>query len=232
VTEHTLAGYADMMRGAELRLRSAGYLDSADMMRQFVEGLDHGTVLPDPMWCDRGRADAFGPCMGMALGELPKRFVEEHGNGPTELPPPKRVQADLNDLPKTNAEIVKLAEYARDRALDSKLPDAPQLFASYLLTHGFGRLRLRNVLLPLWKEAAECIELFGEDLHRATMLMIDHKTRLGALNYLTATTDLTEASAGYLLEEWDALHFPNQLPAPIRERALKRHRFAIGESDA
>jgi hypothetical protein len=140
-----------------------------------------------------------------------------------------------DDLPKTNAEIVELAKYTRDRAPDAKLPDTPQLFVGYLIQGGIGRLRLRSLLLPVWKEAAEGIELLGEDLHRATMLMVGHKTRNGVMGFLDCAVharDLDEVAAGLLLEEWDALHFPNQLPAPVRERALKRHRFAIGESDA
>lgn len=141
---------------------------------------------------------------------------------------------DLNDLPKTNAEIVELAKYTRDRAPDRKLPDTPQLFVSYLITHGFGRLRVRNLLRDVWPEAAKSIELHGKELHRATMLMLPLSTRHDAMRYLNgvvADRELSEDDAAWLLEEWDALHFPNQLPAPVRERALKRHRFAIGESD-
>jgi hypothetical protein len=142
---------------------------------------------------------------------------------------------DLNDLPKTNAEIVELAKYTRDRAPDRKLPDTPQLFVGYLITHGFGRLRVRNVLASVWKEASDTVVLTGEDLHRATMIACDFKGRQSAISYLNGAVrelGLADESAALLMQEWDALHFPNQLPAPVRERALKRHRFAIGESDA
>jgi hypothetical protein len=139
--------------------------------------------------------------------------------------------SDLNDLPKTNA-----AEYARERARDSKSPDAPQLFASYLIEHGFGRLRIHNVLKPVWPEAASRVEITGEDAYRAIMLAwpgkADRKGIIALLDGGRQMLRLSDASFVDLLDEWDALNFPNQIPETDRERALKRHRFAIGESDS
>lgn len=140
--------------------------------------------------------------------------------------------AELNDLPKTNAEIVELAKYAKEAWKAD--PKAHETFVGYLIGHGFGRLRVRNVLRDVWIEAAKCIELRGDDLHRATMLLLPLSTRHDAMRYLNGVVgdrELGEAEAELLLEEWDALHFPNQLPAPVRERALKRHNFAIGAAD-
>jgi hypothetical protein len=139
---------------------------------------------------------------------------------------------DLNDLPRTNDEIVELAKYTRDRAPDRKLPDQANLFVSYLLEHGFGRLRVRNVLMPVWPEAAELIKVGGGDACRLLMgIMEGRNGYLEMLEDMAKKGLLHENDVQPLLEEWDALHFPNQLPAPVRERALKRHRFAIGESD-
>lgn len=129
-----------------------------------------------------------------------------------------------NDLPKTNAEIVELAKWMKEhRAAE---PDNPQIFVSYMLTHGFGRLRLRNVLMPVWPEAAEIIKVAGADAYRVMMPILDQRT-----SFIDALTDgarkglLLDYDFDPLLQEWDALHFPKQLP----ERALKRHRFAIGQ---
>jgi hypothetical protein len=132
-------------------------------------------------------------------------------------------------LPESNAEIVELASWVKDNRQE---PDAHQLFVSYLIAHGFGRLRLRNVLMPVWKEAAESIEISGEDANRGIMLLLARTSRQGIINFLEGAAtvgELPAASVPLLLEEWDALHFPAQLPEPVRERALKRHRHAIGE---
>ncbi|HKY40679.1 MAG TPA: hypothetical protein VJN18_32310 [Polyangiaceae bacterium] len=140
--------------------------------------------------------------------------------------------AELDDLPKTNAQIVELARYCKEKWKDD--PEAHQTFVGYLIGHGFGRLRVRNVLRDVWIEASKCVELRGEELHRATMLLLPLNTRHDAMRYLNgvvADREPSDAEAAVLLEEWDALRFPNQLPAPVRERALKRHNFAIGAAD-
>jgi hypothetical protein len=209
------------LRDGELRLRRAGLFDAADMYRCLADGFERGAP-SDLTAFDRGRIDHIGPMFGLEIGQLPSGYGRCNVNDPPE---PDR-------LPQSNAEIVELAKYCKFKWTT---PDAHQMFVSYLITHGFGRLRVRNVLMPVWEEAAKCVELQGEELHRATMLMTAHRTRYGVMGFLDCavhTRELSEASAELLLEEWDALHFPNQLPEPVRERALRRHRFAIGESDA
>lgn len=137
-----------------------------------------------------------------------------------------------DELPKTNAEIVKLAEYARDRPPERKLDDDALTFVSYLLTHGFGRLRVRNVVKPVWPEAAAHIKLKGADACRAILSVFEDRVLFcEMLETCVKKRHIGDFEHIELLEEWDALHFPSQLPAPIRERALRRHRFAIGESD-
>jgi hypothetical protein len=67
------------MHEAELRLRTDGFLDSADMMRQFADGLDRGEVVLDESWADRGRIQHLGPCFGLNHGEVTRKHEERHG---------------------------------------------------------------------------------------------------------------------------------------------------------
>jgi hypothetical protein len=56
--------HAVFVRGQELRLRSEGLFDLADMHRQFADGLDAGELPADQSWVDRGRTTALVALLG------------------------------------------------------------------------------------------------------------------------------------------------------------------------
>lgn len=60
-----------MMRDGELRLRAAGFFDSADMYRELVDRMVSGRYGGDACVFDRGRIDHVGPMFGLPHGFLP-----------------------------------------------------------------------------------------------------------------------------------------------------------------
>jgi hypothetical protein len=66
----------------------------------------------------------------------------------------------------------------------------------------------------------------SEDTTPATIARVAHmmKSRAGVIHMLDGYVSrfgVAQADADEILREWDALHFPNQVPRPQREQALR-----------
>lgn len=144
-----------------------------------------------------------------------------------------------SDLP-THEQIRKMADELREMHKSRGLePDVNAIVAA--LIHGdlTPPLLVREALKTHWPEAAKSIYLDELDTWRSMFFMS------GAYNYRPrviyrcealvrewAERDECEAcpygkeEAAWLLDEWDAIHFPRQVPEPRRVAALARLRRA------
>lgn len=137
----------------------------------------------------------------------------------------------MKEDPTSAEEVIQLAKWARSR---KDPPYEPEVFVSYLVSQcGANRLPLKNLLLPIWPEAAAFIEgITPEEMHRFVMMLMPRgeTTRLAVIAMLEGAAkarELHPSSVEPLLEEFDALTTPKQLPDAIRERAYWRNRRAL-----
>lgn len=137
----------------------------------------------------------------------------------------------MNDaIPQTPEQVLELVEWYRKK--DPSLPD-PDIFVSYLISEcGANRLPLKKLLLEHWHAAGLLVEgITAEAMHRdlIELLPVHGGTRRVVVAMLEGAAKQGELHPMHvepLLEEWDARHFPNQIPEGIRKRAIRRYERA------
>lgn len=138
--------------------------------------------------------------------------------------------AGRHDDPRDEEDVRDLVEwYTKKPPKDGDPPHDPRTFVSYLYSQAGAQLGpLKKLLAEIYPAAALCIELPSLAQAGADTADIDERTSLLAmLEDRTRAGTLAESDARMVIEEWDALHFPSQVPEAIRERALWRHRRAL-----
>jgi hypothetical protein len=146
--------------------------------------------------------------------------------------------SDEPELP-THEQIRKMADELREMHKSRGLePDADAIVAA--LIHGglTPPLLVRDALKTHWPAASEAVYISTIDAHRALVMPLTHRDRVATICDDTAAAVVEEceddgeqcrpawAIAESLLDEWDAVHFPRQVPEPRRVAALARLRRA------
>jgi hypothetical protein len=137
----------------------------------------------------------------------------------------------MNDaIPQTPEQVLELVEWYRKK--DPSLPD-PDIFVSYLISEcGANPLGLRLLLWKVWQEAAEKVEVSAADVHRHITGIwaaqgFDRRQFLYFLERAAKADEIHPTAVDMLLEEFDALKTPQQVPEVRRAIALERNRKGL-----
>lgn len=140
----------------------------------------------------------------------------------------------MKEDPTTASEVIALMKYVRESGHfaggETVGMTKEWTFTSYLVSQcGANPVALKKLIEPLWPEAARLIEVTRHQALRGVLERYGNNRR-DVVNHLEALWKHGEFEQNFtdqILEEWDARHFPSQVPEAIRERALWRHRRAM-----